>query len=234
MSDQNRAPRFPKKVVALAALLVISLLVCGVAIYQGWIRPDTLRNLVARTGPWGMLTFVVLVPIAEFIWIPRAWGLLAAGLLFGPVLGGALSMVGDTAGALACYLLARGWGREWVASMLQRRRRTEQVVRMLAHKRGALMVALLRVCPLAHYTLVSYAAGLTGVSVRSFVLGNSLGLIPGAVVYSLAGSALLTPTSPLFLSMAALTLLAVVVTTLVARRMVRGEMARGGHLKKEL
>lgn len=217
----RRTARPPARVVALAALMLITVVVCGVALWRGWVRPQTIQGLVARSGPAGLVVYVVGVVIAELLWLPRMWGLLAAGMLFGPVVGGLLSIVADLTGGALCFLLARGGGRRYIAELLARRPRAAKITDLLARRRGLLTLVVLRVCPVAHYTLVSYAAGLAGVSWPTFLAGTALGLVPGALLYPIAGAAALRPGSPTFLVSLVIVLVFLVVTVLAARRLLR-------------
>lgn len=215
--------RLPARVILLGLLLVASGALFLVAIARGWLRPEVIHEAVRRAGPLSMLAYVGAVILLELLWAPRMWGLLAGGALFGPLQGALLSLGADLCGAMLCYLLARGGGREWVEQLLGRHPRTRRVVELLARRRGALTVALLRVCPVAHYTLVSYAAGLTGVRTAPFLLGTALGILPGAVIYPIAGDAALRPGSPAFVISLAVVGVALVVTLLLGRRLLRGE-----------
>jgi uncharacterized membrane protein YdjX (TVP38/TMEM64 family) len=212
----------PVRVWALASVILLTLAACAVALLKGWVRPDTLQQLVARSGALGMVSYIVGIVVMELLWMPRMWGLLGGGILFGPVLGGALSIVGDLIGAALCYFVARGAGQEWVKGLLERAPRARRVVDLFAARRGLGTVAVLRVCPAAHYTLVSYAAGLTGVRPLPFMLGTALGILPGAVVYPIAGDAALRPTSPMFLGSVGVMVLFLVVTLIAARRVLKG------------
>lgn len=213
--------RPPLRVLLFSALMALSLGLCLVAVSSGWITPQTLRGWVQRAGAMGLVAYVAGVVLMELLWMPRAWGLLAGGVLFGPWLGACLSVVGDMLGAALCYLLARGMARGWAEDLIRRRPRAARVVDLLARRRGAATVALLRVCPVAHYTLVSYAAGITGVRPRPFLLGTALGLIPAAAIYPTLGHAALQPGTPLFWGALALIAVFLVVTLYAGRRMLR-------------
>jgi uncharacterized membrane protein YdjX (TVP38/TMEM64 family) len=219
--DEAAPRRVPLGVLALGALMVISIAACAVALWRGWIHPELIVALVRRTGSAGMAAYVVAVVALELLWMPRMWGLLAAGALFGPVVGGLLSVVADLLGGSVCYLLARGAGRRWVAELLARRPRASRVVELLAERRGAVTLIVLRMCPVAHYTLVSYAAGLVGTRPRAFLVGTGLGVLPGAVLYPIAGAAALRPGSAAFFISIGAVVVFLVVTLLAARRMLR-------------
>ena len=212
-----RRRAIPLRVVVLGAFLFASLATGVFAITQGWVRPQLIQSAVQEAGPLGMVAYVFGVVVLELVWVPRAWGLVAGGALFGPLVGGLLSLVADSLGALLCYLLGRGGGREWVKGLLSRRPRAERVVKLLAERRGGFTVAALRVMPVAHYTAVSYAAGLGGVGFGAFLLGNSLGILPGAFLYPFIGNAALSPTSPAFLISAGVLAVAFVASFFLAR-----------------
>lgn len=46
-------------------------------------------------------------------------------------------------------------------------------------RRGWLAVALVRVVPIAPYTIVNMVAGASHISARSFLIGTSIGMCPG-------------------------------------------------------
>lgn len=209
--------KLPGRALALGVFLAVSLTAGVWAISQGWIRPQLIQSAVEEAGPWGMAAYVAGVVVLELLWVPRAWGLVAGGALFGPLFGGLLSLVADMLGGLLCYLLGRGGGRAWVAGVLARRPQAERVVKLLAERRGGFTVAALRVMPVAHYTAVSYAAGLSGVRLRAFVWGNALGILPGAFLYPFIGNAALEPGSPTFIISAGVLAVAFVASIFVAR-----------------
>lgn len=201
--------------------MVLTLGLCAVALLSGQITPETIGVMVQRAGSWGMAAYVVGVVVMELVWLPRAWGLLVGGMLFGPLYGTCLSIVGDLAGALVCYALARSTARRWVAQVLTRHPRASRVTGLLAHRRGTSTMAFLRVCPVAHYTLVSYVAGITGVKPGPYTLGTAVGILPASVLYPMLGHAALEPGSPFFFAILAFITLFLVVTILAARRVLQ-------------
>ena len=215
----------PLRVIGLGVLIVASVTLCIVALANGWVQRDTIQAVVEDAGPYALVAYVVAVIILELLWFPRMWGLFCGGLLFGPLWGGALSLVADLLGALLCYLLARGAGQAWVQKRLEAHPRAQRIVALLALRRGTSTIAVLRVCPVAHYTLVSYAAGLSGVRPRNFLLGTLIGIIPGAVLYPLVGDSILEPGSPTFLTSVGILVVFLVVTTVAARRVLGKEQA---------
>lgn len=213
--------RVPIRVVAFAVVLTLAAVAFLVAWAQGWISPAAIQRATRQAGPWALAAFVTAVFVGELLWMPRLWGLVAGGLLFGPLAGALLSLGADLAAAATAYALARTAARDWAARLLRRRPKAERVVQLLAERRGLVIVAVLRMCPIAHYTLVSFAAGLAGVRPLPFLLGTAAGNVPGAILYPLLGDSITRPTSPVFLGGIALVAVALVVTLRAGRRLLQ-------------
>ncbi len=225
-SPAEREPASPSRLPPLPALLLFALLgitgvACAIALARGWVSPELIQSLVMHSGPGAMAVYVGAVVVLELLWMPRVWGLVAGGVLFGPFVGFALSIVADLTSALIGYSLARGAARVWVRTLLERRPKARRLVDILAEKRGAATIALLRVCPIAHYTLCNYVAGVAGVRPGPFLLGTVVGLLPAALLYSFLGDSLLRPGSPKFIVTASLIAVTVVLSLIVGRRLLR-------------
>ncbi|CAN5285535.1 hypothetical protein BH23ACT9_BH23ACT9_39010 [soil metagenome] len=126
-----------------------------------------------------------------------------------------LTVVGATFGATVAFSIARATGRDAVQRLASGR-----VARVDAWlgDRGLLAVITLRLVPLVPFSAANYAAGLTAVRRRHFVVGTAVGIVPATVVYTVLGARAADPTDPLFLgAMAALVLLAVLGGKLVRR-----------------
>ena len=170
-----------------------------------------------------MVAYVAFVVIIELLWIPRAMGLAAGGVLFGPVVGGLLSIIADLIGATLCYALGRGGGRAWVAGLLKKRPKASRVVDILAKRRGLITMAIMRVVPLAHYTVVSYAAGVAGVRYFHYIAGTAIGILPGAVVYPFVGHSVLRPgTTDFWIALGGLALICAI-GALLAKRFLKSD-----------
>jgi uncharacterized membrane protein YdjX (TVP38/TMEM64 family) len=137
---------------------------------------DTLREYLARWGPLGPAAYVVLVVI-EVLAAPIPGTLLYApgGALFGGLLGGTLSLAGNVIGATIACAVARVWSGRFTQT-LNSRGLAQYRDRLVT--RGGWMIFLLRVNPMTSSDLVSYAAGVIGVSPWQVALGTLAGMAP--------------------------------------------------------
>ena len=112
---------------------------------------------------------------------------LAAGLLFGSILGTAYAVVAATIGATLAFLVTRFL----LHDLVQRRfgSRLEGINQELG-QRGFNYLLFLRLVPLFPFFLINLAAGLTRLPLRTFVLATMVGIIPGGFVYVNAGAGL--------------------------------------------
>ncbi|MDR3505749.1 MAG: VTT domain-containing protein [Acidocella sp.] len=173
-----------------AILLLVAALSLGVSLLAG---PRIAGAVVAGAdhlramGPLGLVAFSGAVFVFALVGIVPG-GLLgvAAGVVFGIAAGFAASAAGVMAGAVAAFALARGVARPWARVLLRRGG-------FLARLDGAVsadgwrLVALLRISPVMPFCLTSYALGLSGVSLRHYMLGT-LASLPALFGYVVIGA----------------------------------------------
>jgi phospholipase D1/2 len=108
--------------------------------------------------------------------------IVAAGLILGPVVGLLVAATGSLLSAVIGYGVGVTLGRKTLDRMSGGR--LDRLSRQLA-RRGLLSVTLIRLLPLAPFTLVNLAAGASHISFRDFALGTVLGMAPGIVAITL-------------------------------------------------
>ncbi|MFB2938225.1 TVP38/TMEM64 family protein [Aerosakkonemataceae cyanobacterium BLCC-F154] len=141
-------------------------------------------------GSVGALAFIALYIIATVAFLPGSILTLGAGVVFGVVMGSFYVFIGATIGATAAFLVGRYLARNWVAKKIADKKNFGAIDRAVGEE-GFKIVLLTRLSPIFPFNLLNYAYGVTGVSLKDFVLA-SIGMIPGTIMYvyigSLAGS----------------------------------------------
>jgi uncharacterized membrane protein YdjX (TVP38/TMEM64 family) len=102
----------------------------------------------------------------------------ATGIVFGPVLGVVYALAGALLSGFVTYSIGRHLGRDTVRRLAGAR--LNQISRKLA-ERGLLAVVLVRMVPVAPYSIVNMVAGASHIRLRDFMLGTFLGLLPGVL-----------------------------------------------------
>ncbi|CAN5272019.1 hypothetical protein BH11ACT7_BH11ACT7_05390 [soil metagenome] len=171
--------------------------------------PAALRDRVAAAGAWGVVAFVAVYAGATLTPFPASALTIASGLLFGLAVGAAVVVFAATLGAWVAFLLARSLGRDGVSRIRWARIATLDA---MLERRGLISVLLVRLIPLFPFMAVNYAAGLSAVRQRDYLLGTAVGIVPATVGYTALGA---YGTSPLSWPFAA-AVLAVVILTVAA------------------
>lgn len=185
--DVARAAGRPWLRPLLLVALLLAMLVAGRILGLGD-RLDDLRSWILGLGPWGPLVFIAIYAVAVVAAIPGSVLTIAAGAMFGSLLGVAVVSVASTLGAAMAFAVARWFARDAVARWLRNNEKFTKLDRMTS-RHGAIVVAITRLVPLFPFTLLNYGFGLTGVRFRTYVLWSWLCMLPGTVLYVVGADA---------------------------------------------
>jgi uncharacterized membrane protein YdjX (TVP38/TMEM64 family) len=143
-----------------------------------WLDADALAARAQALGrsPLGPLAVLAAFAIGSVTAFPITVLIVVTALVFGPVLGFVYALVGTLAGAVLTYAIGHRMGRDIIRRFAGSR--LNRVSRQLG-QRGALAVAVVRVVPVAPFTVVNLVAGASHIRFRDFFLGTLLGMGPG-------------------------------------------------------
>lgn len=184
-------------------------------------RVDRLKEFFNNFGASAPLVYLVFV-VVEVVIAPIPGLMLYApgGIIFGPLIGGGVALLGNMLGAgLACSV-TRSFGTTWLSRFLdaEKLERTQQLI----EHRGGWIIFLLRLNPLTSSDIVSYAAGFTRISIVRLMVATGVGMAPLCFLQAWLAEDLLTTFPwllyPLILTCVAYFLLVIV----VIRRMTSG------------
>lgn len=151
---------------------------------------DALRQFIVDFGVAGPLAVIGLMTLAILVSpIPSAPIALAAGAAYGHTWGTLYIVLGSELGALVAFGLARMLGHEalhrWFGDRLPKTRLRTQ---------GALMAIVFasRLLPFISFDVVSYAAGLTTLTLWRFALATLAGILPASFLLAHFGGEMAT------------------------------------------
>jgi len=140
-------------------------------------------GLLAPLVSFGLMVFQsIIAPLPAFLIT------FANAALFGWVYGAMLSWASAMVGALLCFYIAKFLGRD-VVEKLTSKMALESVDAFFA-KHGIYAILIARLLPFISFDIVSYAAGLTSMKLRSFLIATGVGQLPATLIYSYAGEML--------------------------------------------
>jgi uncharacterized membrane protein YdjX (TVP38/TMEM64 family) len=201
------------------ALLVLSVAVGWWALpsfdYERYLSLASLTQRLHDAGPWapllliGSMTFAVLIPP-----IPSLPLDLAAGAVFGPFYGALYAMIGAEIGAVAGFLIARAMGREALSRLFKTKATFCQTC--TDHQlMGAIFFA--RLIPIFSFEVVSFGAGFTNVSLKTFALATLIGMAPPTFAFTYLGSSIVSTQWSLIVAGAGMVLVFLVLPKILAK-----------------
>jgi uncharacterized membrane protein YdjX (TVP38/TMEM64 family) len=174
----------PKR--ATAALIFGALIAVGWWLrHSGLADPASLTVVIDEHPLSAPLAFVALYTLMTLTALPALPLNLAAGLFWGALLGGTLSAVGATLGAIVAFAAARlALGRP-LAERFDNRLIAE-IQREFAAK-GWWFVAFMRINPIFPTGPLNYILGLTSIRARIYSVVTLLFLLPPSIAIALIG-----------------------------------------------
>ncbi len=163
-----------------------------------FLTPHTISSLLEELGVAGPFALMGLMTLAVVVSpIPSLPLDLAAGAVYGPFWGAVYVLLGAECGAILSFLIGRALGREFLNRWLK------QDISFCEHCSdhhlfGLMIVA--RLVPIFSFDIVSYGAGLTRMSLKTFALATFVGMIPPTFALTYLGSAVMTVQWPVILA----------------------------------
>lgn len=132
--------------------------------------------------PWVQFVSVTLViAVTTLLMVPLTPLVVASSLLLGPWLGFASSMAGALISGAAGFIAGHLAGRQLLEHYSETR--VHRLSKRLSD-RGILAVAVLRMVPVAPYTVVNVVAGASHLQLGRFMVGTAIGMVPGVAALS--------------------------------------------------
>lgn len=193
---EGGAPLQVRRVTLRRRALKTVLLVLLIASIAGLWQLTPLRGMVdaARIEswivaitqtPWAPVVVLLLYVGLGLIVFPITVLIAGTGLVFGPALGFFYAMSGSLLSAVASYGIGHILGgdliRRYAGNRVNRLSR-----RMGRH--GILTVIVLRVAPVAPFTVINLLAGASHLRAMDFLIGTVLGMAPGVALMTIFGT----------------------------------------------
>jgi pyruvate/2-oxoglutarate dehydrogenase complex dihydrolipoamide dehydrogenase (E3) component/uncharacterized membrane protein YdjX (TVP38/TMEM64 family) len=131
--------------------------------------------------------FLVYVAVTALSLPGAAVMTLAAGAIFGLLLGTVIVSFASAIGATLAFLSSRYLLRDWVKARFAKR--VKAIDQGIARD-GAFYLLTLRLIPVFPFFLINLAMGLTAMRLGTYFLVSQIGMLPGTIVYVNAGTQL--------------------------------------------
>lgn len=192
----NRRVLLVVKIGIIAALVLLYFLVDPIQVNVkklvllfSTLDVSAVKAYILTFGIWApVISFCLMVFQSVAAPLPAFVLTFANAALFGWIKGAALSWSSAMAGAVACFYIARFYGRDVVEKLTSKM--ALDSVDDFFKKYGRYAILICRLLPFVSFDVVSYAAGLTSMGFWEFFWATGVGQLPATLVYSYVGDML--------------------------------------------
>ncbi|WP_083747342.1 VTT domain-containing protein [Pseudoroseomonas deserti] len=177
------------RVALVAAPVLLIVLMWRYTPLSAFLNPETFSaSMQNANGAWGPLLALGLFMVLGLIAFPVNVLIVATAAAFGIWPGLAYAAVGALVSALLTWMVGRRLGPKLLRKLLGPR--INRISRSIA-RNGILAVTMVRLMPIAPFTLVNLVAGAIRIPLLDYMVGTALGLAPGLVLMTALGDRLL-------------------------------------------
>jgi LPXTG-motif cell wall-anchored protein len=165
---------------------VFCIVVTGLVVYLlGGIDTAILQIWLKQAGIWAPIIYIILYTAATVLILPSTPLNLTGGAIFGPWWGTLWTSIAALIAAVVAFTFTRTVGRKTISQKLAGR---WQAMEAELHQGGLFYMFAIRLLPIIPYGLVNFAAGLTSIRFRDYLVGTILGTVPGVLPFVMLGS----------------------------------------------
>lgn len=181
-----------KKFILIGIILIV---IVNLQKRYSMVTPEIIQKAILSYGFYGPLIFLIFAILRPVIFFPITIIYLASGLAFGGFWGGIIGVSSALISALVAHLIANKIGIDFLPMKWRSR---IIAVRDKVDENGLRNMVLVRFIPMISFDLISYSAGLSGVKLKSYLIGTFIGISPRIFAYTYVGSNILSPTDSRF------------------------------------
>lgn len=173
------------------ALLLATVVALAIALFlnpplRQLISPEHLSSTIEQAGLWGPAVYIFIIAFSVVVsQIPGAPLAIAAGAFWHPLLAGIYTVIGGFSGALIAYTLGNHMGQPLIKALTGKTLSfsTEHGETYLGW-----MIFTTRLLPVFSFDLVSYGAGMAGLSLPVYAAATFCGMVPSTLLLTYLGN----------------------------------------------
>ncbi len=196
--------------ILLTAFIFLSIFIYILTFHFNEIKKINLQAMedyIRSYGQGSIMAFLVVSTIRPLaVIIPITLMTLIAGGIYGPIYGFLLAMVSIFISSNVAFIISRYFGRSLVERIIKKR---AEKINLKIGKNGFKIIFIMRISGVFPLDMVSYAAGLTKVRYRDFLLATILGTMPETFSVAYMGHHISNPLSPGFILSVALVIVTI-------------------------
>lgn len=212
----ERKIKIIKLILVIVAIIAISL----VLKFSKVSSVSEIIDLIRNSGRIGIITYILLFTFLPTFFIPVTVLAIAAGAVFGFWQASLYTFIGAFLNSTLTYVISKYFAYDLINDYANSKYSTEyeKLKKNTKGKDGFILMLVLRLLPLAPYTLLNYISGVVGYDYKIFIVSTLLGIIPGMLCYVNIGANSLNGFSPQLVISISILIVFLIVTTIFAKK----------------
>lgn len=209
--------------IKIFKLVIISLLIIIVSTVFKFSKITSVNeiiHLIKTSGRIGIIVYVLLFTFLPTFFIPVTILAISAGTAFGLWQASLWTFFGAFLNATITYTLSKYFAYELVNDYAKSKYNVEyeKLRNNTNGKKGFTLMLVLRLLPIAPFTLLNYLSGAVGYDYKIFITSTLLGIIPGIFCYTNIGASAVQGFSPKLVVSISILLVFLIVTSIIAKK----------------
>ena len=197
--------------VAIVALILVANHFLG---WSDWIASgqlqQTLEGMVSQNYVLACVVYVLLSIVGSVVLaLPGVLFALAAGAIFGPLMGTILCWLSMSVGACGAFLAGRYFLKDALKPKLEKNKTLNKFLFEGADKSDVFLLAVTRLVPVFPFNLQNFAYGVTDIRFAPYALYSALFILPGTAAYTIGAAGIVDSQNRVLLIAIAVVLFAV-------------------------
>ncbi|MFT7584776.1 MAG: putative membrane protein YdjX (TVP38/TMEM64 family) [Cellvibrionaceae bacterium] len=182
----------PGRVLRFVTFLIWVAIIATFWAYSRWSglsAIEILRHIISfsQNSAWGPFIYIGFYIVQPVVFFPSTFLTIAAGYVYGPVVGTILSIIGSNGSSVLAWYVGRFFGEAFISEHFKDSIAARFSDRLRTNSFHSVLIMRLIYLP---YDVVSYFSGFIRLPLSAFIFATMLGALPGTISFSLFGSSI--------------------------------------------
>lgn len=208
------------KIIKLVIISLIIIITSVIFKFSKITSVNEIMEIIRSSGSVGTMMYILLFTFLPTFFIPVTVLAISAGAVFGLWQASLYTFIGAFFNATLTYVLSKYFAYELVDDYAKSKYSVEyeRLKNNTKGKKGFTLILVLRLLPIAPFTLLNYLSGAVGCDYKIFITSTLLGIIPGIFCYTNIGANAIHGFSPQLIISVSILLAFLILTTLIAKK----------------
>jgi len=212
-----------KKKIKIIKLVIVLIFIIAVSIILRVNKVTSVNEIISIIRDKKEIASIIYIMLFTFLptfFMPVTVLAIAAGAVFGFLAASFYTFVGAFLNSSLTFFISKYFAYDIINDYLDNKYKKEyEKIKMNTKGRdGFVLILVLRLLPIAPYTMLNYLCGAAGYDYKIFILSTLLGIIPGMLCYVNIGASSIDGFTPKLAISISILLAFIILTTFLAKK----------------